>query len=112
MENQQMRNKLEQFLISEFSEISKRYENYDPKTRSLLFLDKLHLIANFIATAIVSDEIDNLARREKEQSDSCNNQTTKFEALRLASNVFKNEINALEKHILEKASDKKEMTKN
>src|SRR5438874_7828441 len=105
MASQSTKEKLEQFMVVEFSEISKRYEKYDPKTRSLMFLDKLHLISNFIAAAIAIDEIDTMDRQERETSNSVNpsnisrfestSNISRFAALKVASDAFKTEINAL-----------------
>ena len=118
MSSQTTKEKLEQFMIVEFSEISKRYEKYTFKKSiakfkrfrfcntffKSIFLDKLHLISNFIATAIAIDESDTMARQEKENSNSVNmSNISRFEALKLASNAFKTEINALEKYVMSEA---------
>ena len=102
---QLFKDKLEQLMIAEFSEISKRYESYDPKTRSVLFLDKLHLVSNFIAVAIAASEIDNIERREqdrqkyKENNSSFTPDRSRVEAMKRAADAFKKELNALEKYV-------------
>ena len=108
------RENIEKFVLEQFNETLKRYESYDQKTRSILFLDKLHLCLAFIMNIIASEESQRIEREEAEEAaenakSNCGNvvkskktesRKLQCEQLKKTFELIKNELNALEKHVM------------
>lgn len=97
---------MKKFLSEQFANITKRYENYDPKIRSLMFLDKLHISLSALMTLILTEENPKIGNIEKDQCTEENKQKKinriklESEQLRNVFNVIKTELDALENYIL------------
>jgi hypothetical protein len=95
-------------LLQQFNETSKRYENYDPKTRSLILIDKLYLMSNMINCIASVSEVDEIAEKRKQKFANCESEsliTARYSLIKGATQLLKNEIEALEKYVLSKQTN-------
>lgn len=101
---------IKKFVLEQFSNISKRYESYDPRTRSLMFLDKLHLALAVISSAYLTDEASSRINQNRchcsgqcncseERQDRIKSAELRCQHLRNAFDVVKKELDAIEKYI-------------